>query len=160
MNRWWVVHRAHLHEGLVKIAEKHGAKPLINSRVNKIEYKNSERVQVTTEAGKQHTFYLLIDSDGVKSIMRKTLFPDVKPAPRTTNCAYRAIVPYEQIRKDPISRELIEKLTMEVWMSNKSYIISYPISAGKDFNMVPSHHVDHLVEDVEDINMNDLRKQY
>jgi salicylate hydroxylase len=155
-----VVHRAHLHEGLVKIAEKHGAKLLINSRVSKIEYTSSEKVHVTTEAGKQHTFDLLIGSDGVKSVVRKTLFPDVKPAPPTTNCAYRAIVPYEQIRKDPISRELIEKLTMEVWMSDKSYIISYPISAGKDFNMVLSHHVDRLVEEVEDVDMNDLRKQY
>jgi salicylate hydroxylase len=133
---------------------------LINSRVSKIEYTSSEKVHVTTEAGKQHTFDLLIGSDGVKSVVRKTLFPDVKPAPPTTNCAYRAIVPYEQIRKDPISRELIEKLTMEVWMSDKSYIISYPISAGKDFNMVLSHHVDHLVDDVQDIDMKDLRKQY
>jgi salicylate hydroxylase len=95
MNRWWVVHRAHLHEGLVKIAEKHGAKLLINSRVNKIDYESSEKVQVTTEAGIQHTFDLLIGSDGVRSVVRKTLFPDVKPTPPTTNCAYRAIVPYE-----------------------------------------------------------------
>jgi salicylate hydroxylase len=96
----------------------------------------------------------------VKSVVRKTLFPDVKPTPPTTNCAYRAIVPYEQIIKDPIAKELIKKLTMEVWMSDKSYIISYPISAGKDFNMVLSHHVDRLVEEVEDIDMNDLRKHY
>jgi salicylate hydroxylase len=124
-DRWWVVHRAHLHEGLVQIAEKHGAKLLINSRVNKIEYESSEKVHVTTEAGKQHNFDLLIGSDGVKSVVRKTLFPDVKPTPPTTNCAYRAIVPYEQIIKDPIAKELIKKLTMEVWMSDKSYIISY-----------------------------------
>jgi len=45
-------------------------------------------------------------------------------------------------------------------MSDKSYIISYPVSAGKDFNMVLSHHVDHLVDDVENIDINDLRKQY
>ncbi len=49
---------------------------------------------------------------------------------------------------------------MEVWMSDKSYIITYPISAGKDFNLVLSHHVDHLVEKVEEIDMKDLRKQY
>lgn len=158
--RWWVVHRAHLHEGLVKIAQDHGAKLFINSRVCKIDYSGGGPVTVTTSAGRSHTFDLLIGSDGVNSIVRNTLFPDVKPAPPTTNCAYRAIVPYEQIRKDPIAKELIEKLTMEVWMADKSYIITYPISAGQDFNLVLSHHLDRLVDKLEEIDMKDLRKQY
>jgi len=87
--------------------------------------------------------------------------PDVKPAPPTGNCAYRAIVPYDQIRKDPISKELVEKLTMEVWMSHKAYIISYPISNGTQFNMVLSHHRSQLVDDVEDVDMEkDFRETY
>jgi len=155
-----VVHRAHLHEGLVKIAEKNGARLLVNSRVCNVAYSSSEKVHVTTEAGRKHTFDLLIGSDGVNSVVRRTLFPDVKPAPPTTNCAYRAIVPYEQIRKDPVAKELIDKLTMEVWMAEKSYIITYPISAGKDFNLVLSHHVDHLVDKVEAVDTKELRAQY
>jgi salicylate hydroxylase len=160
VSRWWVVHRAHLHEGLVKIAQRHGANLVINSRVNKVDYGSGGRVIVTTDPGREHRFDLLIGSDGVNSVVRKSLFPDVKPAPPTTNCAYRAIVPYEQIRKDPIAKDLVDKLTMEVWMADKSYIITYPISAGQDFNLVLSHHVDHLVEKVEEIDMKDLRKQY
>ncbi|PSS13356.1 hypothetical protein M430DRAFT_77120, partial [Amorphotheca resinae ATCC 22711] len=157
---WWVVHRAHLHEGLVKIAEKNGAKLLINSRVEHIDFQDGKKVTVTTQAGKKHTFDFLIGSDGVNSVVRKTLFPEVKPAPPTNNCAYRAIVPYSQIREDPVAKELIDKLTMEVWMADKSYIITYPISAGKDFNLVLSHHIDRAIDKVEDIDMNDLRKEY
>ncbi|KAL2076002.1 hypothetical protein VTL71DRAFT_945 [Oculimacula yallundae] len=157
---WWVVHRHHLHTGLVKVAQQLGAEILINSRVNKINYTSSSKVTVTTEAGKSHTFDLLIGSDGINSIVRRTLFPAVKPTPPTSNCAYRAIVPYSQIRKDPIAKELIEKLSMEVWMAEKSYIITYPISGGKDFNLVLSHHVNRLVDKVEEIDMKDLRKQY
>jgi len=124
----------------VKVARKEGARLVVGARVHKLDYASSP-VKVTTESGDVYTFDLVIGSDGINSIVRRTIHPDVKPAPPTTNCAYRAIVPYEQIRKDPVARELVEKMTMEVWMARKiddaqGYIISYPISAGKDFNMV------------------------
>jgi salicylate hydroxylase len=154
------VHRAHLHEGLVKVAEKLGATLLVNSRVNKIEYNIGDKVSVTTASGSTHTFDLLVGSDGANSTVRKHLHPTVKPAPPTTNCAYRAIVPYDQVRSDPLTKDLCQKWTMEVWMSDKAYIISYPISAGQDLNVVLSHHLDRFVDTVEDINIEDLRKEY
>ena len=61
-----------------------------------------------TQKGVRHTFDLVVGSDGVQSVVRKTLFPDVKPRPPTGNCAYRAIVPFEQVRNDPITRDLVE----------------------------------------------------
>lgn len=157
---WWLVHRMHLHSGLADIAQKSGAEIVIDARVDGINWKSSQKVKVTTTKGRSWDFDLLIGADGVRSVVRKHLFPTVKPAPPTGNCAFRAIVPYEQIRKDPIARELVEKLTMEVWMAEKAYVISYPISAGKDFNMVLSHHVDRLVDDVEEIDMNEFRDLY
>ncbi|KAL9065114.1 MAG: hypothetical protein Q9157_007591 [Trypethelium eluteriae] len=157
---WWLVHRHHLHQGLVTVARQHGCNLMIGSRVVEIDYLESNEVTVRTEAGETHVFDLLIGSDGINSVVRRTLFPAVKPRPPTTNCAYRAIVPYEQIRHDPIASTLIQKLTMEVWMSEKAYIISYPISAGTDFNMVLSHHRPHPVSTVEDISMADLRAEY
>ena len=45
-------------------------------------------------------------------------------------------------------------------MSDKAYIISYPISAGRDFNMVLSHHRPIPVDQVEDVDMNELRETY
>ena len=132
----------------------------IGSRVVHIDYSNSNKVVVRTEAGKTHTFDLLIGSDGLGSIVRRTLFPEVKPRPPSTNCAYRAIVPYDQVRRDPIASSLVQNPTMNVWMSEKAYIISYPISGGKDFNMVFSHHRPAPVYSVEDIDIADLQKEF
>ncbi|ETI23936.1 hypothetical protein G647_05743 [Cladophialophora carrionii CBS 160.54] len=160
---WWLVHRMHLHSGLVEVARREGADLVIDARVVKVDWTSSpsNQVSVTTEKGKTWTFDLLVGADGVRSSIRKAIMPHVKPRPPTGNCAYRALVPYDQIRKDPVAKELTEKLTMEVWMADKSYIISYPISGGKLFNMVLSHHVDHLVDDVQDIDMEkDFRQTY
>ena len=157
---WWVVHRAHLHQGLVEVARKNGAEIIINSKVVNIDYQSDRQVTVTTVHGMKHSFDLLVGSDGINSTVRKIIMPDVQPVPPTSNAAYRAIVPFEQIRKDPVAKELVEKFTMEVWMADKSYIISYPISAGKLFNMVLSHHRPNLVHDVEEVDMQELRDTY
>lgn len=141
LNRpWWVVHRAHLHEGLIAVAESLGAKILTNSAVTSFQY-DGLSVDVETSHGKKYTFHLVIGADGLNSVTRRTLFPEVVPEPPTNNCAFRALVPYSQIRKDPLARELVEKKTMEVWMAEESYVITYPISDGTLFNLVMSHHL-------------------
>lgn len=157
---WWVVHRAHLHEGLATVAEKLGATIKINSRVVKIDHQ-ADQVLVTTQQDTAYRFDLCVGADGVSSVVRQTLLPNVRPEPPTTNCAYRAIVPYDQIRKDPIARELVEKLTMEVWMAHNSYIITYPISAGKMFNLVLSHHRPGKLRATEhDVPIEEMRAEY
>lgn len=158
---WWVVHRAHLHEGLAKVAEDLGTKIYIDSAVAKINHESLSSVSVETTKGKKHSFDFLIGADGINSITRRTLFPDVAPEPPTTNCAYRAIVPYDQIRKDPVAKELIEKLTMEVWMAENAYVITYPINAGKMFNLVLSHHrPEKLRATQQDVPIEELHNEY
>ncbi|GME62683.1 Monooxygenase FAD-binding protein [Neofusicoccum parvum] len=156
---WWLVHRHHLHQGLVEVARRGGCEIHISSRVVDIDHMGAQ-VQVKTAKGDEYSFDLLIGSDGIGSVTRRKLFPDVKPTPPSNDAAYRAIVPMERVRADPVSGELAQKFSMEVWMAHKSYIISYPISNGKDFNMVMNHEADHPVTDVEDVDMSEVREYY
>ncbi len=142
------------------MAQRHGADLIIDARVSHIDHSDPSKVIVTTEAGKKYTFDFLIGSDGINSVVRKTLFPSVIPRPPSGNCAYRGIVPYSQIQADPIARELIQKPTMEVWMSDHAYIISYPISACTVLNLVLSHHRDPPVDQVQDADMDEFRATY
>lgn len=151
----------HLLWGLAEVAERVEAEIVINARIEKVDWTSSQKAIVTAVSGKQWTFDLVIGADGVNSAVRKNIMPHVKPRPPNNNCAYRATVPYDQIRRDPIAKELVNNVTMEVWMAPGSYIISYPMSGATIFNMVLSHQVDHLVEQTEDIDLEkDFRQIY
>ena len=157
---WWVVHRHHLHTGLAEGARRHGCNLVVGARVTKID-DSSSPVKVTTEKGVTYEFDLLIGSDGLKSVVRTVLFPDVKPRAPTKNAAYRGVIPYDEVfAKVPEAKSLFRN-SIDVWGSPGGYIISYPISAGKDLNLVLSHHRDNYVEEVEDpVDMNEFRNFY
>lgn len=158
---WWVVHRAHLHEGLATVAKQLGAKIELNARVVEIDHEDMGKAVVKTFKGTSHTFNLCVGADGLNSVVRKTLFPSMRPEPPTTNCAYRALVPFERIRQDPIAKELIKDLTMEVWMAHKSYIITYPINAGQVLNLVLSHHWAEKLRAMQpDVSIEEMRSEY
>src|SRR3954471_3304656 len=48
---WWVVHRAHLHDGLVKVAQDLGAEIIIKAAVSRVYYEDSQEVTVETRQG-------------------------------------------------------------------------------------------------------------
>ena len=158
---WWMVHRHHLHQGLAEAARRHGVEILIDSRVESIWYQEEGRpVEVVTSKGVKYQFDLLIGSDGIKSVVRKALFPEVVPRAPTNNAAYRAVLPYEYVyEKVPEAREFGNDI--DVWSLEKGYIIQYPISAGKEWNAVMSHYRDKPVTDVEeDCDMAEMVEYY
>lgn len=153
------MHRHHLHLGLSEGARRHGVKIFTSSRVASVEYEKSP-VRVRTEAGAEYTFDLLIGSDGLKSVVRSILFPDVRPRAATNNAAYRAVLPYEEVwKKVPEAREIGNSI--DVWSVENGYVITYPISGGKEWNTVLSHFRDAPVTDVEeDVDMNEVKEYF
>ena len=153
------MHRHRLHNGLAEGARRHRVELVVDARVTKIKY-NDGPVKVTTQKGKTYTFDLLVGSDGLKSFVRNCLFPDVNPRPPTTNAAYRAVIPYDEVfKKFPDTRELFGN-NIDVWLLDKGYVITYPISGGKDLNLVLSHHRKDFVDNVEEVDIKELRHFY
>lgn len=120
---------------------------------------------VRDEGGREWEFDLAVGADGLRSVTRQTILPDVKPFAPTNNAAYRAVVPMELVKSDPITRELVEKPTMDIWMGGAEgkehgYVITYPISGGSALNLVLSHHRTQPVMDVEDALLDEVKETY
>ncbi|KAH8585618.1 hypothetical protein B0O99DRAFT_696293 [Bisporella sp. PMI_857] len=155
LQRWSV------NKEIAAVAKQLGANIYIDSSVTCIKYQESETVTAETKKSVMYTFDLLIGADSINSITKRTLFPDVLPEPPTTNCAYCALVPYKRIRKDPVAKKLIKKLTIEVWIAENTYIITYPISAKKLFNLVLLHHRPEKLRATEpNVPIEEIRNKY
>lgn len=67
---------------------------------------------VRTETGDTYQVDLFIGLDGLKSVVRHVLFPDVQPRVPMTNVAYQALIPYEALGKEvPEVKELFKNST-------------------------------------------------
>ena len=134
---YYVVHRAHFHDAMYRLALQLGIEIVINSKV--ISY-DAEAPSVTTENGESFTADLIVCSDGVKSLGRPKVLGgmDVPPM-RTGFAAYRATVNMEEMRAHPELIDLVAKPSLNLWVGNMRHVMSYSISSGKSFNMVLSH---------------------
>ncbi|KAI9723182.1 MAG: hypothetical protein M1828_004285 [Chrysothrix sp. TS-e1954] len=158
---WWVVHRHHLLTGLLKTVERNRCNVTIDSQVTDVQHKTSDgKVRVKTHKGSTYVFDLVIGADGLSSVVRKTLFPDVSPKGLTNNSSYRATIPYSEVRKVPELLSIVSKPNMDVWMGPNGYVISYPISNGEIFNLVFSHHRPYQMLGAEEVDFDDMRKEY
>jgi len=150
------VRRDHLHAGLTESARRHGVNLVVDSRVNKLEC-TKESVKVTTTQGVHHEFNLLIGSDGIKSFIRQTLFPDVVPKAASTVAAFRGILSYEEVfAKVPDARQFLRN-TMDGLIGPNGYILLYPLSAGRELNVVTLFQMDRVVRTPEDVDINEFR---
>jgi salicylate hydroxylase len=154
-----LVRRDHLHAGLTESARRHGVDLIVGSRVQSLKY-TQDSVKVTTVHGVEHNFDLLVGSDGIKSTIRQTLFPDVVPQAASSVAAFRDILSYEEVfDKVPEARQLLRN-TMDAWIGPNGYILLYPLSAGTELNVVTLFQMDHIVKTPEDVDITEFRNLY
>ncbi|KAL2436788.1 FAD-dependent monooxygenase OpS4 [Exophiala dermatitidis] len=134
---YWVVHRAHFHEAMYRLAVKLGVEVVINSKV--MDY-DIEKPSITVEGGKTYTADLVVSSDGVKSLARRKVLEGDDQAPRRTGfAAYRATVDVDKMKAHADTAEILAKPGLNLWIGDMRHVMSYTIAGGRSFNMVLSH---------------------
>lgn len=70
-------------------------------------------------------------------------------------------MPYSRVLADPATKSLVEEcIGINVWMDSGAYAITYPISGGKDLNVVLSHTTPDPVLGVQTVELGEVEKQY
>jgi salicylate hydroxylase len=155
----WVARRDHLHAGLSEAARRHGVDLIVSSRVCHMD-DSGEKVILETDRGIKYTFDFVIGADGIKSFVRQKIFPDVVPKAPSKVAAYRGVLAYDKIFADfPEARTFLGN-TMDVWIGPNGYILTYPISGGKELNVVTAFCKDDYVTQMEHVDVDEFRSYY
>lgn len=156
----WVVRRDHLHAGLATAARNHGVNVLLGTRVKDLDDSVGSGVDVRTTDGKVYHFDLVVGADGIKSVVRNQFFPEVVPQAPSRVAAYRGVLTYEKIYKEIPEADQFFGKSMSVWIGKNGYVLIYPISGGKECNIVTAFCKDELVTKMEEVDVNEFRAYY
>ena len=151
--------RDHLHAGLTECARRSGVNLVVGARVESFE-STKEGVRVTFPYGAEHNFDLLVGSDGMRSTIRRILFPEAVPTGASTVAAFRGTLSYEEIfAKIPEARQWFRN-TADAWVGPKGYILLYPLSGGRELNVVSLFQMDRVVKAPEEMNIAEFQDLY
>lgn len=110
---YWVVHRAHFHEAMYRLALDLGVEVKIASKVERYE---PDAGRIVLENGDVHEADLVVAADGVKSAARKLILGDADKPPRMTGfAAYRATIDVEDMRRDADTAALLSNPSLNLW---------------------------------------------
>ncbi|KEF55788.1 uncharacterized protein A1O9_08539 [Exophiala aquamarina CBS 119918] len=155
----WIARRDHLHAGLTESARRHGVEIIVGARVQALSYTPSTAT-VTTTTGASHTFNLVVGADGMKSTIRGHLFPSALPRATSKVAAYRGVLSISEIlAKAPEAKPILTN-TMDMWTGPNGYIMTYPLSGGKELNVVTSFCKDYLVTQMEEVAIDEFHAYY
>ena len=126
---YWLVHRGDLHSVLVDAVRALAPECILTS-ARVVEFsQNADGVRVRLVNGREIVGDALIGSDGVHSVVRKTLYGDM-----TVNfvgrAAWRGVVPSERL--SPHQRRLVAAN----WLAPQRNVVTYPLRRGELVNFV------------------------
>lgn len=158
---WWVVRRDHLHDGLARGARRNDVKIITDFRVSALESHGSGAgATVTSVKGDSYQFDLIVGADGIRSVTRNLVFPEIQPHSASNIAAYRTIIPYEEVYKHVPEARVRLGNTMDTWVGPGGYILLYPLAAGKELNIVTAYVQSRPVTQLEEVSVTEFRAHY
>lgn len=151
--------RDHLHAGLTESARQHGVELILGARVTSVKH-DARGAQVRCSNGKQYEFDLLVGADGVKSTVRESLFPELVPRAISKIAAYRAVLDYEDVYAQIPEARSVLRNTVDAYLGPNGYVLLYPLSGGRELNIVTAFATEHTVSTVEDVDINEFQDYY
>lgn len=139
---WVLVHRAHLHTQLKRMAtaQEGKGKPAKLNVASRVASVNAETATVKLEDGTTVSGDLLVGADGVHSRTRKSVpGGDVVPFD-SGKSAFRFLVPTEKLAANEATAAAVARpgqLTM--WVGDDRRLIMYPCDSNKTMNFVAIH---------------------
>ena len=158
---WWVVRRDHLHAGLAEGARRNGVTVITGFRVEKVQQHGAQAgATVISDEGVAHRFDLVVGADGIRSAVRNIVFPDMQPHAASNIAAYRTVVSYEEVFEHVPEARCKLGNTMDAWVGPGGYILLYPLTGGKELNIVTSYEQPRPVTQLEDVTVAEFRDHY
>lgn len=96
----------------------------------------------------------------MRSSIRRSLFPDSVPTGASTAAAFRGILSYEEVFAKVPEAKLWLKNTADAWVGPQGYILLYPLSAGRELNVVCMFQMDRIVTQAEEMKIEDFQHLY
>ena len=141
----YVVFRPELLDTFMKgaLEQKENVTLHLNSMVDKVEWDESGRAQVTLTNGKAYSADVVVGADGVRSKTRAELYKywglGEDESKSTGEEAYRVVIPAETLLASDELRYLIEEPTGMRDIGPGAHVVMYPIKGKTLYNIVTAH---------------------
>ena len=129
---YWVMHRADLQAALAaKVAQTPGIELRLGAEVTDIGRSDDNATVTFVQNSHRHQVAadVLIGADGVWSMVRERMFPEIHPQ-FTGRIAWRGIIDTARAPRD------FEPRTVQLWLGADAHIIAYPMADGARINVV------------------------
>lgn len=128
---WLFVHRADYIDVLLEEADRLGIQIRLGCEVKEV---NTGAPCVRLVNDEIVTAHIIIGCDGINSIVRKAMYPTIRPQPTNTS-AYRALLTRSQLLS-PLFTSVTTSSKCHFWLGPRAHIVLYPIHGGETFNLV------------------------
>lgn len=139
---WHLVHRAHLHTALNKMAtgQDGKGKPAKLHVASRVKFANPATAAITLEDGTLIQGDVIVGADGVHSRTRASIHGGDKKPFDSGKSAFRFLIPTEELASDPKTAKAVAKPgTLIMWIGEDRRLVMYPCVSNTQMNFVAIH---------------------